>query len=45
MSIEEAVFVPAFGYDEGNDPTLFAKFDPCWLQPGRIRFGHFPGNP
>ncbi len=28
MSNEEAVFVPAFGYDEANEPTVFAKFDP-----------------
>ena len=28
MSNDEAIFVPAFGYDETQDPTVFAKFDP-----------------
>ena len=28
MGNKEAVFVPAFGYDEASEPTVFAKFDP-----------------
>ena len=28
MSNKAAVFVPAFGYDEVNDPTVFGRFDP-----------------
>lgn len=28
MSNGEAIFVPAFGYDETQEPTVFAKFDP-----------------
>ncbi|MCH9732509.1 MAG: CocE/NonD family hydrolase [Actinomycetia bacterium] len=27
-AVDEAVFVPAFGYDEAQEPTVFAKFEP-----------------
>ena len=28
MGNKEAVLLPAFGYDEATDPTVFGKFDP-----------------